>query len=77
MLMMKWLVQIRPKFWWHNRDVLRCTILGVQLENDGVMLLKFCLDLNLTYHHKYTLSVTLGWVCDLSFPIYVEPRYEE
>jgi hypothetical protein len=56
------LIQIRPKFWWHNLDVLRYTISGVLLKNNGVMLPKFHPDLNLTYHHKHTLSVTLWWV---------------
>jgi hypothetical protein len=45
--MMRRLVRIRPKFWWHNPDVLRCTISGVQSENSGVMLPKFRPDLNL------------------------------
>jgi hypothetical protein len=45
---------------------------GVQLESNGVMLLKFCLDP--MAHHKYhALTVTLLWVYDLSLPIDVGP----
>jgi hypothetical protein len=32
----------------------------VLLENSGVMLPKFCSDLDLTSHHKLVISVTLG-----------------
>jgi hypothetical protein len=59
MFVMRCLVQIRSKFWWHNPDVFHCIILGVQLEINEVMLLKFRLDLNLASHHKHALSVTL------------------
>jgi hypothetical protein len=60
--MMGCLIQIQSKFWRHNPDVLRCTILGMQSENSGVMLPKFRPDSNRASHHKYALSVTLGWV---------------
>jgi hypothetical protein len=70
------LVWIRSKFRRHNHDVLRCTIFGVQSENSGVMLLKFYLDPNRTSHHKHALSVTLGWVYDISFLINVGPGNE-
>jgi hypothetical protein len=75
-LMMRRLVRIRPKFRQHDPDVLRCTISGVQSENSGVMPLKFRSDSNQASHHKHALSVTLGWVYDISFPIDVGPRYE-
>jgi hypothetical protein len=39
-------VQIQSKFWWHNPDLVLCTISGMQSENGGVMLLKFYLDPN-------------------------------
>jgi hypothetical protein len=61
-LMMRHLVWIRSKFWQHNPNVLRSTILGVQSENNGVMLLKFCPNLNRASHLKNALSVTLGCV---------------
>jgi hypothetical protein len=61
-VMMRRLVRIWSKFRQHNLDVLRYTISGVQSENNGVMLLKFCLDLNQVSRHKHDLSVTLGWV---------------
>jgi hypothetical protein len=60
--MMGYLVWIRSKIWRYNPDVLRCTILNMQSENNGIMLLKFCLDPNRTSRHKHALSVTLGWV---------------
>jgi hypothetical protein len=41
----------------------------VQLETSRVMLSKFCPDLDLASRHKHFLSVTLGWVSDISFPI--------
>jgi hypothetical protein len=69
-------VRIRSKFQRHNPDVLRCTISGVQSENSGVILSKFCSDLNQTSHHKHTLSVILDWVYDISFPIDVRLRNE-
>jgi hypothetical protein len=58
MLMTRRLVWIRSKFQWHNPDVLRCTILNVQSENSGVMLLKFRPDLNQASYHKHALSIT-------------------
>jgi hypothetical protein len=76
MLMTRCLVRIRLKFWRHNPDVLRCTILGVQSENNGVMLPKFYPDLNQTSHHKHAFSITLGWIYDISFPIDIGPRNE-
>jgi hypothetical protein len=72
--MMRRLVWIRTKFRRHNNDVLCCTILSVQSENSGVMLLKFCPDPNQASHHKHALSVTIVWVYDISFPIDVGPR---
>jgi hypothetical protein len=48
----------------------------VQSENNRVMLLKFHSDLNQASHHKHNLSVTLGWVCNISFTIDVGPRNE-
>jgi hypothetical protein len=75
-LMMRCPAQIQSKFWWHNPDVLHCTILVMQSENNKAMLLKFCPDLNRVSHHKHVLSVTLGWVYDISFPIDVGPRNE-
>jgi hypothetical protein len=42
----------------------------------GVMQLKFHLDPNKASRHKHTLSVTLGWVQDISFPIDVVPINE-
>jgi hypothetical protein len=48
----------------------------MQLENIGVMLPKFCLVLNHTSRYKHALSITLGWVYDISFPIDVEPTNE-
>jgi hypothetical protein len=66
--MMRRLVRIQSKFWWHNPDVLRRTSLG--------MLLKFRSDPNQTSHHKHALSVTLQWVYEISFPIDVGPRNE-
>jgi hypothetical protein len=74
--MMRRLIRIRSKFWWHNPDVLRCTIFDVQSENSGVMLLKFHPDLNRMSHHKHALLATLGWVYDISFPIDIGPRNE-
>jgi hypothetical protein len=58
-LMMRRLVRIQSKFWWHNPDVLLCAISSVQSENSGVMVLKFCPDPNQAYRHKHTLSVTI------------------
>jgi hypothetical protein len=49
---------------------------GMQLENSGIMLPKFCPDPSLASHHKHALSVTLGWVYDLSFPIDVGPWHK-
>jgi hypothetical protein len=46
----------------------------VQSENSGVMLPKFRPGSNRTSRHKHTLSVTLGWVYDISFTIHVGPR---
>jgi hypothetical protein len=66
-LMMRRLVRIRSKFQWHNPDVLHYTISGVQLENNGVMLTKFCPDLNLMSRHKHGLSVTLRLV--MTYPL--------
>jgi hypothetical protein len=43
----------------YNPDVLRCTILDVKLENNEVMLLKFCSDPNLTSCHEHMLSRSL------------------
>jgi hypothetical protein len=60
MLMTRHLDQNQTKILWHNPDVLRCTILGMQSENSGVMLLKFCPDLNRASRHKRVFSVTLG-----------------
>jgi hypothetical protein len=74
MLMIRRLVQFRSKFRWHNPYVLRCTISDMQSENSGVMLLKFRPDPNQTSHHKHALSITLGWICDTSFPIDIGPR---
>jgi hypothetical protein len=68
------LVWIQSKFWQHNPDVLRCTILCIQSENNGVMLLKFHPDLNQMSHHKHALSITLRWIYDISFPIDVGLR---
>jgi hypothetical protein len=76
-LMTRCLVRIQPKFRQHNPDVLRCTISGVHLENNRVMLSKFHLDLSLTSRHKHALLITLEWVYDLSFHINVVPRHEE
>jgi hypothetical protein len=45
-LMTRHLVWTQLKFWWHNPDLLRCTISDVQSENSGVMLLKFYPDPN-------------------------------
>jgi hypothetical protein len=75
-LMTRCEVQIRPKLRWHNPDVLRCTISGVQPKNSGVMLLKFHPGLNPMFHHKHALSVTIRWVYDISFPIDLRPRCE-
>jgi hypothetical protein len=75
-LMMKRQVWIQLKFQWYNPDVLRCTISDMQSENNEVMLSKFCPDLNQTFRHKHTLSVTLGWVYDISFSIDVGLRNE-
>jgi hypothetical protein len=47
----------------------------MQSENSGVMLSKFHSDPNLKSHHKHALSVTHGWVYDISFFIDVGPRY--
>jgi hypothetical protein len=74
--MMRRLIHIRSKFRWHNLDVLRWTISGVQSENSGIMLPKFHPDPNRASHHKHALSVTLEWVYDVSFPIDVGPRNE-
>jgi hypothetical protein len=75
-LMIRHLVRIRRKFRWHNPNVLICTILGVQLENNEVRLPKFHPDPNKASCHKHALSVTLGWVKDISFPIDVGPKNE-
>jgi hypothetical protein len=74
--MTRCLVRIRSKFWWHNPDVLHCTILGVQSKYNGAILQKYHPDPNRASHHKHTLSITLGWVKDISFPIYVGLRNE-
>jgi hypothetical protein len=74
--MTRCLVQIRPKYWQHNLDVLHYTILGMQLENSGVLLLKFHPDMNQMSLHKDTLSATVGLVKDISIPIDVGHRYE-
>jgi hypothetical protein len=46
----------------HNPNVLVCTISDMSLENSGVMLPKFCLDMNQAFCHKHSPSVTPGWV---------------
>jgi hypothetical protein len=58
----------------HNPDILRCTILGVQSENNGVMISNFFPDMNQASHRKHALSITLGWISDISFPVDVGPR---
>jgi hypothetical protein len=70
------LAQIRSKFWRHNPDVLRCTILSVQSENSELMLPKFCPDPNWVSHHKHVISITIGWVYDITFSIDVGLRNE-
>jgi hypothetical protein len=64
-LIIRCLVRIRPKFRRHNPDILICTILSAQSNNNEVMLLKFYLNPNLMSYHKHVLSVTLEHVVTL------------
>jgi hypothetical protein len=50
--------------------------MGMQSENSMIMVPKFHLDLNWVSPHKHSLSVTLGWIYYISFPIDVGPRNE-